>query len=45
MKFIEQIFGASPDGGTGSLEVMLFLTPLVAGAVFLQLLHKRRTRH
>ncbi len=36
MKFIEQIFGVSPDGGTGSLELLLFLVPLVAAIAFLQ---------
>jgi hypothetical protein len=29
MDFIEQIFGISPDGGSGSFEVMLLLVPLV----------------
>jgi hypothetical protein len=28
--FIERIFGVSPDGGSGSLEVMLFALPVVA---------------
>jgi hypothetical protein len=36
MNFIEQIFGVSPDGGTGSLEVLLILAPFVAAAAFLQ---------
>ena len=30
MDFIEQIFGVSPDGGSGTLELLLFLIP-VAG--------------
>jgi hypothetical protein len=30
MDFIEQIFGVSPDGGSGILELLLFLIP-VAG--------------
>jgi hypothetical protein len=29
MDFIERIFGISPDGGTGSLEFLLFAVPLV----------------
>jgi hypothetical protein len=27
--FIEQIFGISPDGGSGAFEVLLFLIPIV----------------
>ena len=38
MDFIERIFGIAPDGGSGSLEVLLFLLP-VAG---LYLLYRRR---
>jgi len=29
MDFIEKIFGIAPDGGSGSLEVLLFLLPVV----------------
>jgi hypothetical protein len=36
MSFIERIFGVSPDGGTGSLELLLILVPLVAATVLLQ---------
>jgi hypothetical protein len=36
MKFIEQIFGISPDGGSGSLELLLFLAPVAAAVAFLQ---------
>jgi hypothetical protein len=36
MNFIEQVFGVSPDGGTGSMEVLLFLVPLVAAAAFVR---------
>jgi hypothetical protein len=39
MYFIEQLFGLSPDGDSGSLELLLVLVPLVvilAGAVALQ---------
>jgi hypothetical protein len=28
MDFIEQIFGVSPDGGSGTLELLLFLIPI-----------------
>lgn len=38
MDFIEQIFGFSPDGGSGAFELLLFLLP-VAGLV---LLYRRR---
>jgi hypothetical protein len=34
MDFIEQLFGISPDGGSGSLELALFLIP-IAGAAWL----------
>jgi hypothetical protein len=30
MNLIEQLFGVSPDGGNGVLELLLFLIPLVA---------------
>jgi hypothetical protein len=30
MDFIEKIFGISPDGGSGSFELLLFLIPIVA---------------
>ena len=29
MDFIERIFGISPDGGSGSLELLLFAIPIV----------------
>ena len=29
MDFIERIFGISPDGGSGSLEALLFLIPIL----------------
>jgi hypothetical protein len=28
MDFIEQIFGIAPDGGSGFLEMLLFVVPL-----------------
>jgi hypothetical protein len=33
MDFIEQIFGISPDGGSGALELMLFLVPILGLAL------------
>lgn len=44
MDFIERLFGVSPDGGSGSFEVMLFLIPIV-GVLTLRVLRKRRQRH
>ena len=41
MDFIERIFGVSPDGGNGTLEVLLFMIP-IAGLVLLA--YRRRTR-
>jgi cbb3-type cytochrome oxidase subunit 3 len=40
MDFIEQIFGFSPDGGSGAFEVLLFLIP-IAGLV---ILYRRRAK-
>jgi hypothetical protein len=34
MDFIEQVFGLSPDGGSGAFELMLFLIPIFAGLIF-----------
>jgi hypothetical protein len=39
MDFIEKLFGIAPDGGSGSLELLLFLVPL-AGILYLA--HRRR---
>ncbi len=39
MDFIEKIFGFSPDGGSGTFEVLLFVIPIVG----LYLLYKRRS--
>jgi hypothetical protein len=44
MDFIERLFGLSPDGGSGSLEVLLFLVPIV-GVLALHLVRKRRHGH
>jgi hypothetical protein len=43
MHFIEQLFGFSPDGDSGSLELLLVLVPLVA-IVSAAVALKRRTR-
>jgi hypothetical protein len=40
MDFIEKIFGIAPDGGSGSLEVLLFLIPVVG----IYLLYRARVR-
>jgi hypothetical protein len=40
MDFIERIFGISPDGGSGALELSLFLVPIIA----LYLLYRLRSR-
>jgi len=39
MDFIEKIFGFSPDGGSGTFEVLLFVIPIVG----LYLLYNRRS--
>ena len=39
MDFIERIFNLSPDGGSGTLELLLFLVPLLIFA--LAALHHR----
>jgi hypothetical protein len=43
MDFIERIFGFSPDGGSGSFEVLLFLLP-IAGIAYLVLRARARSR-
>jgi hypothetical protein len=44
MDFIERIFGLSPDGGSGLLELLLFLIPLlgIAGLYISRRGQKRR---
>ena len=41
MDFIERIFGFAPDGGSGSLEFLLFLIPL-AGIGYLAIRRSKR---
>jgi hypothetical protein len=43
MDFIEQIFGISPDGGSGTFETILFLIPM-AGVLALALKRKYASR-
>jgi hypothetical protein len=43
MYFIEQLFGLSPDGGSGSVEFLLFAVP-VLGVGFLNLWRRRSYR-
>ena len=42
MNFIEQIFGISPDQGSGSFELLLFLLPAVIAAGVIQWYRTRR---
>lgn len=43
MNFIERIFGIAPDGGSGLLEVLLFVIP-VAGIFALREWRRRARR-
>jgi hypothetical protein len=43
MDFIERILGISPDGGSGSLELLLFLIP-IAGIFALRAWRRRWLR-
>jgi hypothetical protein len=43
MDFIERIFGFAPDGGSGSLEFLLFAIP-IAGIAYLALRRRQRAR-
>ena len=40
MDFIERIFGIAPDGGSGILEISLFLIPILLGSIVF--LHRRK---
>ena len=33
MDFIERLFQISPDGGSGTFELLLFLVPMLTGVV------------
>ena len=41
MDFIERIFHISPDGGSGALEAMLVIIPLLAILVYRLIRHRR----
>jgi hypothetical protein len=43
MDFIERLFGLAPDGGSGTLEMALFLIPL-AGVLLWWYARQRRAR-
>ena len=41
MDFIERVFGLSPDNGSGSFEMMLFIAPVILAGVVLWFRSKR----
>ena len=43
MDFIETIFGIAPDGGSGALEALLFLVPIV-GLYFIHRVRSQRRK-
>lgn len=43
MDFIERIFGVSPDGGNGSLELLYVASIVLAAALVLYALYRRRS--
>jgi hypothetical protein len=43
MDFIERIFGVSPDGGNGSLELLYAASVVVAAVLAAYALFRRRT--
>jgi hypothetical protein len=42
MDIIERLFGISPDGGDGSLELLLFLAPIVAALLAFAVVRRAR---
>ena len=42
MDFIERIYGISPDGGSGSFDLLLFLVPLFGIFLFFVLRSRKR---
>ena len=44
MDFIERIFGIAPDGGSGSLEAMLFILPVAIATIVVVLRNRARIR-
>lgn len=47
MDFIERIFHVSPDGGSGSFELLLFLIPVlvISATIVIRLSRRFTTRH
>lgn len=45
MNFIERILGTSPDGGSGAIELLMFLIPiaLVCLVSTIKFLHSKRS--
>jgi hypothetical protein len=43
MDFIERLLGIAPDGGSGSLELLLLLAPIV-GIALLKCVRRERRR-
>ena len=43
MDFVERLFGFAPDGGSGSLEFLLFVIP-IAGIVYLAWRRRKLTQ-
>ena len=44
MNFIERMFGVSPDGGNGSLELLYLVTIAAAVTLIVVALYRRRAR-
>ena len=44
MDFIERLFGFAPDGGNGSLELLLFAIPIVGLAILYVARRQRRRK-
>ncbi len=42
MDFIEKLFGVSPDGGSGTLEFLLLVAPVIAAVAIAALARRRR---
>ena len=43
MDFIERVFGISPDGGSGSFEMMLLFVPVAAIVAYVLYRRNKRT--